>query len=1712
MLRGNRWYPIWLRCILLEGNRGHPPTTSTAVAPWCLPIPMEQPLDPEQQRRNQTWRSRGARNAKPAPAGEAIAPGRSGRWRPAATGTVHHQHAWWWAFATPTGYSLAAICLLGLFLWQLLVLKRQVPLILGVVSSYRSPLGPVPMATEDRELFRELMRPRSTYDPGTTKVIDISEALRESDAKQWLEEVAKRVSEVRPGGPGGQTLIVYLVAIGAVDRDGHACLVPPRASPRDVGSVDAAWLRVDSLLAALASKRPPNANILLVLDVARPAQAEAIGITDGTFPVALTADMQASPTDRMWVLTSAGPGEIADVGAADGTSAFATSFANAIEGAADTKPWGNGNGQVSLPELATYLADEVNRRSLLQHGLHQTPFILPVPDARNDVGVAWAVRRAPQSQTPPTGPRQANGQIDWLRARWMACATLRERGVREHPLVWAEHEHALLRAERLCFAGNVDHDDLNDQKIAVETTERQLSRMTSELAHLPGFRLARLASGETREINAGWLGQLDAWASDPAGKAVAGSPAAAPCSDPIEWRGRADEAWQRMVMVVRAGALIDRAAWDRWLEIVGPPPPGTIVPFEMHAATLLRHCVPSGAQRQSTLLTRIAMLSQSAAEAAFPDDARADAPLAALAPRAEGDAARRMAFDLALIGDDTSLSLAAHQAGRAEAAYAHTALTGKVVSDAWTTLDQVRAELPWLAIWSAAARRADTSSGASDPQAHPAKVSVDIDWERLATATAALEDLLSRAPSGGDSAAAATETFKLGAEEVRAAHMTLREAYDTTCATLATSAPDSPPTLAAIRAALRIPLVDGIRRIQLLERQSTLSQSLSSQQTHGERERPKPATPDISAIGAGWVAWQGTRVDPLLPALSLRATATSTTTAAGLATTVGTWGQTVRLAVSDFERSAAQPEDADAAAYRRLAPIAASLTARASLPADRVSAAAAQQRRAWHDRLLRTAEDLMDDFFADSTPEAPPWFAAAAGICVKQASVAADDNGASATTSTRLARLETLARNWGEINASPLTVMPMNGDAAEVFFTLHPEAGVPDGDAAVWLDDPSGGGPVGLRPPTDGDAAQRIGVPVHADDERTSVDRRTIQIDRRSASALAASQEGSVAFNAIFRGHRIAVNVPVRPPDSRPPIVWTARPPVAPRVTLKGHRLRRESVSFIFDCSGSMGEQVPGGGRRFDVAKRALVEVLRQMAVSGDWDASLWVYGHRTRWTKQADGSYAAALSEVGERERDTAAREGIVFDAKPGNDVQQVLPMQQLGPGRAHAAEQLIDRLAPAGETPLYLAIASALKSDVSASDPATPSRIVVITDGVNAQTDVQPPTTTSDVLDALAKIDRGRASPVPIDVVAFDFRLGNQEKASLDELAMVAEKSRGSLIHAADGDRLMAALREALKLTRWKVQGADGIPRVAELGQAVELPAEAPPSRRTYDVILDSTAAPVSSTITVSGGEGLELFVAPEGRGLEHSRYDGGTEQRIRDSHDDLPDPTNPQARWFVAVHLPRREGNAVRFPVSIQNGDDKLFSPHPFELWAEVIPLGRAGAQPRVFVDAEYQPHRPVPVIDLLVPDWPQDAAEAEIRLWFTTVPVEPTISIDVADLPLDARRAFPIPLLPGVSIECLLENSGEGRALLRVTERHPPDTSDGLPVLRVRLEPECLRAVHDPVDPTTGTVTHEFEFPLQQGVVPPGTKLTLLEVGQLRQRAVAPEPLRIAVPEE
>jgi hypothetical protein len=88
-------------------------------------------------------------------------------------------------------------------------------------------------------------------------------------------------------------------------------------------------------------------------------------------------------------------------------------------------------------------------------------------------------------------------------------------------------------------------------------------------------------------------------------------------------------------------------------------------------------------------------------------------------------------------------------------------------------------------------------------------------------------------------------------------------------------------------------------------------------------------------------------------------------------------------------------------------------------------------------------------------------------------------------------------------------------------------------------------------------------------------------------------------------------------------------------------------------------------------------------------------------------------------------------------------------------------------------------------------------------------------------------------------------------------------------------------------------------------------------------------------------------------------------------------------VGAHLPRRDGPAVSFSVSVQNADEKSFSPRPKHIWAEIKPVfTRPPEHVPVFhfYDLEFEPDRPVPVLRFRVPQWPAAAKEATIRLWF------------------------------------------------------------------------------------------------------------------------------------
>jgi len=91
-----------------------------------------------------------------------------------------------------------------------------------------------------------------------------------------------------------------------------------------------------------------------------------------------------------------------------------------------------------------------------------------------------------------------------------------------------------------------------------------------------------------------------------------------------------------------------------------------------------------------------------------------------------------------------------------------------------------------------------------------------------------------------------------------------------------------------------------------------------------------------------------------------------------------------------------------------------------------------------------------------------------------------------------------------------------------------------------------------------------------------------------------------------------------------------------------------------------------------------------------------------------------------------------------------------------------------------------------------------------------------------------------------------------------------------------------------------------------------------------------------------------AGRGRGLEFRRYEGGTEQGLRDSQENLRDPVDPSRRWFIGAHLAKREGTTVSFPISLQNGDPTSFSPRPVEMWVEVTPKTASGVAVSQYID--------------------------------------------------------------------------------------------------------------------------------------------------------------------
>jgi hypothetical protein len=1652
----------------------------------------------------------------------------------------------------------AALALIVLLVRMLLTVRRQVPIVMGFVTNYRSPLAPIALAEEDRSLLASLGTPgKRFFEPGSAVIFDTSPAMATATADEMLVTLASALRRAKPGGPDGNMAIVHLTAIGTLDDKGRPCIIPPGTSADPAGMEEDSYLRVDRLLAGLRDALPERVGILVVLDACRPSTDWPLGVDDGAFPPAVEALMAGSNLKRLWVMVPASTGQNSYASAAQGASGAVLEFVRGMRGAADARPWGDADGRVELQELSAYLAFRVDHWARAMFGERQTPILTATPADRNaDAALAWTASRTPVVEVRSDADVYEDA---WLVDRWRAADRLRSSAIRERPLLWASYLHLLLRAEKLRTAGAAYRDEQVDVDTTVERMETELGLpLISSARLLPGIRLAyrRSDTVEEREDEdvQRWLAAAERFIGLDQPRDEAARPPAV-TEDIDAWMLRAEAAWRWMVTQCVENAAIDRAAIIRWLECVGTRPEGTAFnPGQIHLLRMLvRWADPADWQRQPEAFRDFIRMVSKSRQAVYAQDVRADRIIEANELASLGNARMREALDLAFVGGPNNLAEAVRLSRQSIEAFDQRMTLSRQRIQALELLDIIRAELPYLAAWWVEESR------------HAARQPMDAESGSLRTKPADIVALLlavEQLELTVDAASVATgDTEPMTApsadtiDEVRARcdaqFSAIKSVFLESCADLATQAPESPRTHGAIRRVLALPLANGDLRMRLLRRADTLDRHHVALMARVPSQGDDPLPPvEQAAAVAGWVPWRNVLMNPVLPVIAANPFGAPTlpTSAADIAANVGRQVTAVRSSarslpaiIAGFDRQRAELEigsrDSDARVLE--------LLASASRVSRRLAAVAGQRPRisdgstptkryfaaAWHKRLMQHAETTLEEFWGGVEPDEPVYCFHKARVLIESAGEIVRSNSIDfgARDRTRLTeRVDALASQWSgfadlEMTPNRLILPSASGVAPprnKVRLAAHP--GVPSGLAALWLSESVDGRPLELlQADTAGGSrgtaregfASRTGARVASPPEDTFW-----QLDPTAAHSIELNRTAVLDLTVWYRGHLMVVGLPVAAAAASRTTEWEASPQLSTRVTVRGDLPQAQSVAIVFDCSGSMGQRLADGRTRLDAGRAAVAELLAGMAKSGRWDVSLWLYGHRTKWSRDKDGKYVAGLTPAGTAAKAGAGRAGQPFTVVPGDDVEQVLPMQALTPALVERMGMILSPLEPGGETPLYLAISEALITDFDGGRTDLPGHVLVVTDGANDQTGGRY-VTASAVEDQLARKNGRRRVPLRIDVVGFGYAATAMDRASrMDEVRNLAIGSGGRFYEAANAESLAKSLRESMRLIRWQVRGPDAPRESAGLGASLTLPPALAGRPRAYEAVLESGANPPRRGFETEGGEAIDLYIGG-GRRLEFRRYDGGTEQGLRDSRTNLFAPSDPQRLFFVGAHLASRFGDSVRFPLSIQSANAAEFSPRPVEGWVEVTPRSGDGVvgAPFVFYDLSFQPNRPVPVLDLVATHWPRSADRAEIRGWFRFTKTPPDAAVTLADLTPGVERRLELTGLPGSEIRVsLAPTEAADHVQLSVLESHPVTLADKLPCVRVCVTPACLRAVHI-VEPETGRVRHEFTVRVEGGRMPQDVQLLITDRqrvlnGAVSVTAAGAQPLAVPVPAE
>lgn len=646
--------------------------------------------------------------------------------------------------------------------------------------------------------------------------------------------------------------------------------------------------------------------------------------------------------------------------------------------------------------------------------------------------------------------------------------------------------------------------------------------------------------------------------------------------------------------------------------------------------------------------------------------------------------------------------------------------------------------------------------------------------------------------------------------------------------------------------------------------------------------------------------------------------------------------------------------------------------------------------------LSLTAERVMDDFWKAPAAAGKPYFLTCGDRLLTIADSVADTSPEWKTRHDDLvARLRSradAATTGLQVSATTQPTSSTIGTESRVLVEINGDVG-------------SSGVPAGTARVSIGTDADGTDISVAACDLTTLVKDGDAR-EGSTAVSLISVQSQSDRVDVHFRGHQFVGNVKGSLTASA--VTTTGVPADVPaRVTVRSGLEDRQAICFVMDCSASMHDAAPvevarstplsnsnaiSSPQKIDAARSALIEMLRRIEPA-DIDVGLVLYGHRMAI---GTGDQGLLLQKRYHKKFPFSPT------LHPYEDVELAIPTGRFDAVELAMARQRLTATVPWGQTPLYLAIRTAIR-DLARLGDQSAKDVIVISDGKNYQFNPS----SAAILSVADVVSEAKAAGVRVHIVGLGIA------ADADDIVQQFQSITGGsggetttdVYRATD---LLRQLEMYSASTKVEIEFDGEAPLRSALGTTVARRPESHEGNATNHPDRPSTVKVTLNgdfhVFPVSDGMHLQLIADPSGGTPKSVAYSARFPR-----FSGLRKPNRQPTAAKLGMHQPVASQDAVTFRFSIQGRQGQV-PPRPGQVWVELSAIDETNSQPsRVYRTAsvDWLPNLPCPVAQWKCLNWPTGATSYAARAWLgesLTDDVAKTVALDLSNNSLQPLTAY------------------------------------------------------------------------------------------------------------